>query len=121
MKAATLIILLMLAMGMLTGCQLVLEQPPEASMAETITGPALDADTVADLESLIKNSMAEIGVPGLAVGIVLDGKLVYANGFGVTEIGGNQPVTSQSIFQLSSIAKTATSTIMQLAEEGRID
>ena len=99
--------------------------PPKPSAdeeGEMSVMPALDAETVAALESLIETSMAELGTPGVAVGIVLDGELVYAKGFGVSEVGSDQPVTPQSVFQLSSIAKTATSTaIMQLAEEGEID
>ncbi len=79
-------------------------------------------ERIAALESLVETSMAELGTPGVAIGIVLDGELVYAKGFGVTEVGGNQPVTPQTMFQLSSIAKTTTSTaIMQLVEAGKIE
>src|SRR5262249_50299298 len=50
------------------------------------------------------------------------GELVYAKGFGVMKLGSDQLVTPQSVFQLSSIAKTATSTaIMQLVEQGKIE
>ena len=46
-------------------------------------------------------------VPGVAIGIVKDGELVYAKGFGVTELGGDEPVTPESIFSMGSIAKSS--------------
>jgi CubicO group peptidase (beta-lactamase class C family) len=86
------------------------------------TEAGLDAETMAALEEVIEQGMAEYQVPGLAIGIVKDGMLVYAQGFGVTELGKDQPVTPQSVFLLSSIAKTATSTaVMQLVEQGKIE
>ena len=47
---------------------------------------------------------------------------MYAKGFGVTKRNGGAPVTPGTIFQLSSIAKTFTSTaILQLVEQGKVD
>ena len=48
---------------------------------------ALDEATVAEIETLVEGIMANGQVPGAAVGIVKDGELVYAKGFGVTELG----------------------------------
>jgi CubicO group peptidase (beta-lactamase class C family) len=82
----------------------------------------LDAATSAKVDALVESQMDELGVPGIAVGIVKDGELVYAKGFGVSERNGGEPVTPSTVFQLSSIAKTFTSTaILQLVEQGKID
>jgi CubicO group peptidase (beta-lactamase class C family) len=90
--------------------------PPAAS------APELDAATSAKVDGLVEAQMKELGVPGVAVGIVKDGSLVYAKGFGVTKRNGGAPVTPSTIFQLSSIAKTFTSTaILQLVEQGKVD
>lgn len=82
----------------------------------------LDDATVAKIETLVAEIMASGQVPGAAVGIVKDGELVYAKGFGITELGGDEPVTADSIFHMGSVAKTATAVaIMQLVEAGKID
>jgi CubicO group peptidase (beta-lactamase class C family) len=47
----------------------------------------LDDATVAQIETLVAEIMASGQVPGAAVGIVKDGELVYAKGFGVAELG----------------------------------
>ena len=66
--------------------------------------------------------MAKGKVPGAAVGIVKDGELVYASGFGVSELGSDEPVTPDSVFAMGSVAKTPTAmAIMQLVEDGKID
>lgn len=73
------------------------------------------------LEPLIERTMRIDGIPGLAIGIVKNGKIIYAKGFGVAKMGGEKPVSTQSIFNLASVTKTFTATaIMQLAERGEI-
>ncbi|WP_343413144.1 serine hydrolase [Candidatus Amarolinea dominans] len=82
----------------------------------------LDDATVAKIEALVKEIMAKGKVPGAAVGIVKDGELVYASGFGVGKLGSDAPVTPDSVFQMSSVAKTPTAmAIMQLVADGKID
>ena len=93
-----------------------------AGVQATRAAPELDAATTAKVDALVEAQMDELGVPGVAVGIVKDGALVYAKGFGVAKRDGGAPVTPSTIFQLSSIAKTFTSTaILQLVEQGKID
>jgi len=60
-------------------------------------------------------------IPGLAVGVVLNGELVYSQGFGVQRLGEAAPVTSRTLFHQASITKPFVATaIMQLAERGRL-
>ena len=60
---------------------------------------------------------ARARVPGLAVGIVEDGVLVYSRGFGVRDLGSNAPVDVDTLFHLASISKTyTTAAVMQLVE-----
>jgi CubicO group peptidase (beta-lactamase class C family)/predicted dienelactone hydrolase len=86
--------------------------------------PAADLDktTVAKIDTIVEQVMADKQVPGAAVGVVKDGELVYAKGFGVTELGSDQLVTPDSVFFMASIAKSVTGmAIMQLVEDGKID
>lgn len=111
-----LILVLMLAVA---ACQPITRPSPSAAQ---LTASALDTQTVAKLEALIKQGMEEYHAPGMALGVVKGGQLVYARGFGVAQLGSDRPVTPQSVFLFSSIAKTVTGTaVMQLVEQGKID
>jgi CubicO group peptidase (beta-lactamase class C family) len=74
------------------------------------------------LDRLIGDAMASHGLPGLAVGVVKEGKTVYAKGFGVTDLGTGDPVTADTLFHVASVSKTFVATaILQLVETGKIE
>ena len=65
--------------------------------------------------------MAETKTPGVAVGMLLDGR-AYAQGFGVTNVSVPAPVDTDTLFQIGSTGKTFTATaIMRLIERGELD
>jgi CubicO group peptidase (beta-lactamase class C family) len=65
--------------------------------------------------------MAELGVPGVAVG-VLHGDREHAAGFGVTNVEHPLPVDADTLFQIGSVTKTYTGTaLMRLVEAGALD
>ncbi len=73
------------------------------------------------LVSLTDAKMKEYGVPGVALGIVADGK-VEIRGLGVTNVEDPLPVTAHTVFPIASISKTFTATaMMRLVEQGKID
>src|SRR2546429_3641049 len=75
-----------------------------------------------ELEPKIKEEVQQGRLPGFAIGVVKNGKLIYAKGFGVARLGGNAPVTSKSLFHMASVTKTFVATsVMQLVEKGKID
>ncbi len=85
-----------------------------------VFGQALPSG-LGDLELYVNESMQKWKVPGLALGIVHNGKLVYANGFGVREMGNNAPVDAQTIFAVGSNTKAFTSLMVsQMAAEGKL-
>ena len=60
--------------------------------------------------------------PGMAYGIVVDGKLVYKNNFGYTDIEKKTPVSSSSLFRIASMSKSfAAMAILKLRDEGRLN
>jgi len=80
----------------------------------THSHPLADADRLA-IETLNEHTLS-----GLAVGVVSDGELVYARGFGIAEAPG-RAVTPDTVFRIGSISKTFTAVaVMQLVEEGRL-
>jgi CubicO group peptidase (beta-lactamase class C family) len=75
------------------------------------------------LQPLVEDLMRRQEIPGLAIAIVDDGKVVYAHGFGVQSMGRKDgaPTTPRTLFHMASITKTFVATaVMQLVEKGRI-
>ena len=55
---------------------------------------------LADLEEPVQAFMAAHKVPGIAVGLVRDSKLVYARGFGVRDLNSGEPMTERSVMRV---------------------
>jgi len=76
-------------------------------------------DIVADLEKFIPSHMDQQGIPGVAVALIRDGKVVWADGFGVTNTITGEPVTVDTVFEVASISKVVTAyTALRLVEQG---
>ncbi|MEI9909564.1 MAG: serine hydrolase domain-containing protein [Bacteroidota bacterium] len=74
------------------------------------------------IDSLYKSYAAENHFPGLAFGIVVDGKLVYTGNYGFTDIEKKIPVTSSSLFRIASMSKSFTAmAILKLRDEGKLN
>src|SRR5574344_149017 len=60
-------------------------------------------------------------IPGLSVSIVKDGNLLWAKGYGVREIGKDTPVDENTVYQVGSISKSFTATVMaSIVDEGLV-
>lgn len=66
------------------------------------------ADPPADLDRWVERSMQAFEVPGLAVAIVKDGKVVVAKGYGVREVGKPGRVDEHTLFGIASNTKAFT-------------
>jgi D-alanyl-D-alanine carboxypeptidase len=65
--------------------------------------------------------MAQYNIPGMAIAITLNDKLVYVNAYGKASVENNQAVTTQSLFRISSLSKQITAVaIMRLLDEGKL-
>jgi len=66
--------------------------------------------------------MSDWKVPGAAIAIVKDGKVVLSRGYGLRDVKNNLPVTEQTMFPIASITKSFTvATLGTLASEGKLD
>jgi CubicO group peptidase (beta-lactamase class C family) len=80
------------------------------------------ADFVPELDRLAADVMADWKVPGAAVSVVQDGKLVLAKAYGQRDVEANLPVTPTTQFLIASITKSFTATgVALLHDEGRLD
>jgi CubicO group peptidase (beta-lactamase class C family) len=65
--------------------------------------------------------MGRLHVPGVAIGVLSDGK-EYTAGFGVTNVTYPAPVMARTLFQIGSITKTVTAvTVLRLVEAGVLE
>jgi CubicO group peptidase (beta-lactamase class C family) len=75
----------------------------------------------AELGGYIAGFLERARAPGAAVAIVQSGKIVYAKGFGVRELGKPDPVTPQTLMMIGSTGMSMTTLMMAtLVDEGRI-
>jgi CubicO group peptidase (beta-lactamase class C family) len=74
-----------------------------------VASPAAHAsDLVADLDQFIQRAQVEWGVPGVAVAVVQDDRVLLLKGYGVRRLGEPGSVDENTIFQLASNSKTFT-------------
>lgn len=87
---------------------------------ETLTPKAEKAKALLEnFESKIEKAIQDYQVPGLAVGVVVDGHVVYAKGFGVRDLEEKLPVTPQTLFATGSCTKAFTTFVVgNLVDEG---
>lgn len=80
------------------------------------------AELAAVLDPVMEQGMREENIPGAAIAFVRDGKLLWAKGYGVTEVATKAPVsTVNTRWPFASITKVLTATaVMQLVERGRM-
>jgi CubicO group peptidase (beta-lactamase class C family) len=92
---------------------------PFAVALSAIAVPLLAQDY---LDNVAERARKEFNVPGIAVAVVKDGKVVVAKGYGVRRLGDPAPVTSHTIFGIASNSKLFTSAALaMLVDEGKLD
>ena len=74
-----------------------------------------------DLDAYVAASMKTFEVPGMAVAIVKDGKIVVAKGYGVRKLGDPTPVDEFTMFGIGSNTKAfTTAALATLVDEGKL-
>jgi CubicO group peptidase (beta-lactamase class C family) len=94
-----------------------------AGLAPSVPAEAgAQSGPLAGLDQYIEHSMTAWKVPGLAIAVVKNGKVVLAKGYGVREIGQPAPVTANTLFAIGSATKAFTAALAGiLAERGTLD
>jgi len=78
--------------------------------------------TEAKLDDVVNRTMKTFNVPGIAVAIVKDGKVVISKGYGVTNIKTQQKVDGNTLFGIASNSKAFTSAALaMLVDEKKIN
>ena len=75
----------------------------------------------AQVDEVVHTQMREQKIPGVSLGVMRDGKIIKATGYGLANVELNAPVTPQSAFHTESVGKTFTAVgVMILLEEGKV-
>src|SRR5687767_2873403 len=74
--------------------------------------PASQATAPSPYDRIVDDAVAHYRLPGIAVGVVEDGKVVYTRTVGEVEVGSGQPITSESVFKIASNTKAMTASVL---------
>lgn len=79
----------------------------------------LDAPAVTSLLDFVREGRAELGIPGIGVGLYSRGRAVYEGAVGVRALGSNAEVTSRTLFLAGSATLPLTTLMLgKLVDEG---
>jgi beta-lactamase class C len=88
--------------------QIAYAPPPAQAM------PVADSFDVRRFEAMAQAMVADGRVPGLAMAIVKDGRIVSARGYGVTDVDRPEQVDAHTVFRLASLSKAFAGTVTGL-------
>ncbi len=81
----------------------------------------LDADRIKELGAFVDRARDQLGIPGVAVGLIDQGKVVFVGGFGVRELGKPQQVDADTLFLVASNTKALTTLMLaKLVDQKKI-
>ena len=78
-------------------------------------------ELIPDIEAYVVSGMKGFDIPGVAIGIVANDRLVYAKGFGVRSKSNRLPVDTRTVFQIGSTTKAfLTATMAIMVDRGKL-
>ncbi len=78
--------------------------------------------SISKVDELVDRTLQIFNVPGIAVGIIHDGKVILAKGYGISNIETSEKVNSATNFGIASNSKAFTTTaIAMLVDEGKLN
>lgn len=73
------------------------------------------------IDKMVERTLSTFNVPGIAVGVIKDGKLVHAKGYGVRSLNTKEKVDENTLFGIASNSKAfTTAAISMLVDEGKL-
>ncbi|MDX2412496.1 MAG: serine hydrolase domain-containing protein, partial [Woeseiaceae bacterium] len=80
-----------------------------------------DTDTKA-IDDIAARTMALYSVPGMAVGVVKDNRVIFERGYGIRELGKKGQIDSETLFKIASNSKAFTTAALAiLVDEGKLN
>ena len=88
--------------------QIAYAPPPPRAM------PVAESFDVRRFEAMAQAMVADRRVPGLAMAVVKDGRILSARGYGITDVDRPEPVNAHTVFRLASLSKAFAGTVTGL-------
>lgn len=114
---------LFVAAGCLAGQAMATQAtPPPASTMPVGQPEAWRPTALADFDDYVNRVLKTFDVPGIAVAIVKDGKVVLEKGYGRRNVENGAPVDAKTLFAIASNTKAFTAaSLSMLADKGKLD
>jgi len=88
------------------------------SLSYSLPSAASDTD---QLDLALRAIQKEHQVPGMSVAVIRSGELIFARGYGFTDVGKSKAISADTLFRAASISKLFTAqAVVQLAQTGKI-
>lgn len=74
-----------------------------------------------EIDAIVDDVVARYRLPGLAIGVIEHGEVVYRRGVGELVAGGGEPVTPETLFKIASNSKSMTTALLaRLVDAGKL-
>ncbi|MGH9391031.1 MAG: serine hydrolase domain-containing protein, partial [Vicinamibacteria bacterium] len=78
-------------------------------------------DTYAEVADLVEAARTEWRAPGTSVAVVVDGRIAWAQGFGLADVENEVEARPDTVYRIASISKPISATaVLQLMEKGKL-
>jgi serine-type D-Ala-D-Ala carboxypeptidase/endopeptidase len=82
---------------------------------------ATSADPYQETDRIFQEFVLDAHIPGLAYGVVINGRLVHVGTFGIQDVESKRPVTADTLFRIASMTKAFTAlTVLKLRDDGSL-
>jgi len=120
-KLNRLFALILIAATLLLPVSLIARQTANSGQ-KSVASVAPDVSNLGDLDEFINKQLDVWKVPGLAVAVVQDGKVILSKGYGWRDVKNKKPVTSKTLFAIGSSTKSFTVTsLASLVRQGKLE
>jgi CubicO group peptidase (beta-lactamase class C family) len=99
-------------------CSLLLSSAASAQRVD----PSPTTPDIRALDSTLSAAVAQSGIIGLSTAVIVDGRIVWTRSYGMADRERREPLTTQTVMNLGSIAKTTIGvSMMRLVSEKKLD
>src|SRR5450631_3290113 len=104
-RAMTVVLVTAVLLSTPAGAPAQTQVPPPSEISAVVVPPGQIDRAVRAVGGIARRLLRTTGVPGMAIAIVHDDRVVYLHGFGVRRAGAPERVDADTVFELASLSK----------------